>query len=69
MSLLVRDKKKPNKDPFEISEKGFEGLQKQFPGRYVIAGGAVKVTPESVQVVPLKNPTRREAATQKKREQ
>lgn len=66
--LLVRDKKKPNKDPFEIGEKGFEGLQQRFPGRYVIAGGAVKVTPigiETIQVTPVK---RRETPPSQKRE-
>lgn len=51
--LLIKDKKKPNKDPFEISEKGFQGLQRQFPNRYVIAGGAVKVTPQGIEVIPV----------------
>lgn len=62
--LLVKDKKKPNKDPFEISEKGFEGLLNKFPGRYAIAGGVVSVTPENITVTPVK---RRDATPQKRK--
>lgn len=63
--LLIRDKKKPNKEPFYIGEKGFQGLQRQFPNRYVIAGGTVTVTPQEIIVTPVK---RRETPPTKKRD-
>lgn len=47
--ILVQDTKKPNKDPFEISEKGFEGLQKDHPGRYKSLQKVI-VTPSEVKV-------------------
>lgn len=62
--LLVKDKKKPNKEPFHIGEKGFEGLQRSHPGRYVIAGGKVTVTPQGIQVTPIK--PRRETPPKKR---
>lgn len=57
--LLIRDKKKPEKEPFHIGERGFQGLQKKFPGRYVIAGGTVSVEPEGIKVTPVNVGNRR----------
>ena len=45
MNILIRDTKKPNKEPFMISEVGFQGLQKQHGGRYVRA--AITVSEEA----------------------
>lgn len=54
--LKVQDTKYPNKDPFEISQAGFDGLQKQFPDRYRSVD-IILVTPEQIQV------TKKEVAT------
>lgn len=34
--VKVYDKTNQNKKPFEMSQKGFEKLSSQFPGRYAI---------------------------------
>lgn len=47
--MLVQDTKKPNKEPFEISEKGFAGLQKRFGKRYQSAKKVI-VTPDKIEV-------------------
>lgn len=47
--VLVQDTKKPNKDPFEVSSKAFEGLQKAHPNRYV-SMKTVIVTPDKIEV-------------------
>lgn len=52
MNFLVRDTKKPNREPFLISEVGFKGLQAQFGGRYVRVNSHIDVTklPEVVKI-------------------
>lgn len=47
--ILVQDTKKPNKEPFEISEKGFEGLQKRYGKRYQSTKRVI-VTPDKIEV-------------------
>lgn len=49
--ILVQDTKRPNKEPFEISQKGFEGLQRKFGNRYK-AQKKVIVTPDKIVVTP-----------------
>ena len=54
--ILVQDTKKPNKDPFEVSEIAFEGLRREHGNRYVSLDKAI-VTPDKIEikkVVPLK---------------
>lgn len=47
--ILVQDTKKPNKEPFYISELGFQGLQKEFGNRYVSLEKAI-VTPDKIEI-------------------
>lgn len=47
--ILVQDTKRPNKDPFLISEVGFAGLQKDFGNRYVSLEKAI-VTPDKIEI-------------------
>lgn len=52
--ILVQDTKRPNRDPFEVSEEGWKGLQKL--GRYQQVQKVI-VTPTEVKV------TKREIVT------
>lgn len=47
--IKVQDTKHPNKDPFEISKEGFEGLQKEFGSRYVSVNQVI-VTPDKIEI-------------------
>lgn len=54
--ILVQDTKRPNKDPFEVSEIAFEGLRQAYGSRYVSLDKAI-VTPDKIEikkVVPIK---------------
>lgn len=58
--VLVQDTKHPNKDPFEISEAGFKGLQDTFgAGRFVAVRKEI-ITPDKVELIkvpPVKSTT------------
>lgn len=47
--ILVQDTKRPNKDPFEISEKGYEGLKREYGDRYQQLSKVI-VTPDKIEV-------------------
>lgn len=47
--ILVQDTKKPNREPFEVSQKGFEFLQSNFGNRYK-SQKQVIVTPDKIEV-------------------
>lgn len=47
--ILVQDTKKPNREPFEVSQKGFEELKRMFGNRYQ-SQKQVIVTPDKIKV-------------------
>lgn len=58
--ILVQDTKKPNRDPFETSEAGFQDLVRHFGTRYkrvqkvIVTPDAIVVTPKKEIVTPAK---------------
>lgn len=49
--ILVQDTAHPNKDPFEISDAGFKGLQDTFGNTRFVAVKKEIVTPDKVELI------------------
>lgn len=49
--ILVQDTKHPNKQPFEISEKGFKGLQDTFGHTRFVSVNREVITPDKVELI------------------
>lgn len=58
--ILVQDTKHPNKEPFEISEAGFKGLQDTFGNQRFVSVNKEIITPDKVKLItvaPVKTTT------------